>query len=105
MAKDTMPAYGRKLGRYGVVLPVILILLGLLIGFAGLALVSNQLGNTDIYGLPIVSLGGFLLGTGICHLFAPLKRASLLGLAAGPFALVLLFVAYWIGLLATAAFR
>ena len=105
MPDEPKPNPPRSLGRHGHALPIGMIVCGIAVGFAGLALVSNQFGNTDTYGLPVVALGGYLLGTGICHLFTSLRYAALIGLVAGPFSLALLFLAYWIGLFATAAFR
>lgn len=75
---------------------------GLLVGVLGLALVSNKYGNTDIYGLPVVALGGMLLGTGICSFFAKFRYSIFVGIAAGPASLILLFILYWVAIFATA---
>ena len=72
-----------------------MILSGLIVGWIGLALVSNQYGNTDIYGLPVVGLGGMILVTGLGSLFLKYRHAIIVGIAAAPMSIFLLFVLYW----------
>ncbi len=85
-----------------LVISLLFICAGLVVGVVGLALVSNQYGNTDIYGLPVVGLGGMLLCTGISSLFLKLRYSLILGVVAAPASVVLLFVLYWVLIIAAA---
>lgn len=77
------------------------IVVGVVIGLIGLALVSNQFGNTDIYGIPILGLGGMLLATGVSRFFLKLRYSVLVGILAAPVSIVLLFVLFWAGVAVT----
>ena len=86
--------------------PTVQAVLGTVIGLVGLALVSNQFGNTDRIGFLVVGLGAFLLSTGVSSYFLRRGYAILLGVFAAPLAVLLLFVLYWVCLIIpTALFR
>ena len=85
-----------------LVVSLIFICAGFVVGVVGLALVSNQYGNTDIYGLPVVGLGGMLLFTGINSRFLKLRYSVILGIIAAPASVGLLFVLYWVSIIAAA---
>ena len=84
------------------VVSLIFICAGFVVGVVGLALVSNQYGNTDIYGLPVVGLGGMLLFTGLSSRFLKLRYSVIFGIIAAPASVVLLFVLYWVSIIAAA---
>ena len=95
----------RPYGKHGTILPVGLIVVGAGIGLAGLTLVSNVFGNTDVYGLLMVGVAGMVSGTGACHLFMKLPQALIAGLLCAPLAVALLFVVYWIAIIVAAVAR
>ena len=81
---------------------VAVIVIGAIIGVVGLVLVSNRFGNTDTLGLPVVAIGGFLLGMGISSLFMKWRYSLIVGVLLAPFSVCLLFVLVWAGILVAA---
>lgn len=84
----------RPLNRLRLGASYSLIVLGQLIGMVGLALVSNQFGNTATYGIPVVGLGATVLSFGIASLSLKFRYAFIIRIAAAPASVALLFVLY-----------
>ena len=75
-------ALQQRVSRYKrrIPLSIALIVFGIGACLVSLALVSNQYGNTDTIGLVLFGFSGWVLVTGICHLFIQFRYAALVGL-------------------------
>jgi len=78
-----------------LVICIALIASGLASGVVSLALISNQFGNTDSFGIALLGFSGWLTGTGVSYLRTRLHIAFLVGIAFAPAAIFALFVLYW----------
>lgn len=74
---------------------VAVIVIGAIIGIVGLVLVSNRFGNTDTMGLPVVTIGSFLLSTGVSSLFMKWRYSFVVGVLLAPLSVGMLFVLVW----------
>lgn len=85
-----------------IVICLLLILSGVTLGVTALALVSNQFGNTDTIGLPLLGLAGWVSATGLSYLRFRFPVAALIGMIAAPLTVFSLFVLFWLWLIVTA---
>ena len=101
---SVVKSHRSRCGRFRTI-SLVLIFFGVVTGIVGLALVSNQFGNTDTLGLPVVGLGGMALCWGFCSLFMKFRHAFLIGIAAVPLSIILLFAFYWVFVILAAVSR
>ena len=88
--------------KWRVTVSIALLLLGACLGVVGLAMVSNQFGNTDELGLIVFGCAGWLLASGVAYFFLRSKYALIIGVVGAPISILLLFVLFWIFFLSTA---